>query len=463
MTNNAEFGMTLQKLICDTYYLKAHSKAIEQFNSSFNPYLVPGFSLLITKIFDELNSKPVKCLTFSPSHIAGERLSPHNFILANGATLSIRTNQSGDKVAPRVVGQCGLETFNHFFSEIATYEIKDKEQIKEIVYYKIHELLPTFIDYMFISDYTVWVKPESNSIYSYTIYDRNKIVDISLNRENFTFTRDLASWTESTTLKYNGSTLAEIQIHKNRTFKFRFKMSTLEYLLKDLNVTNETLGISAEAAVCKAFGLKIPDNYRTRISNTFVKDLIPTVKTAFLKLPNVVQSTGATSGERGLQSKCSYDFLLLGGKTLSLKTNTGNMVCPPEVGQPSAETCYLYFKQFINGESVTPENFKKMVYNHIDEIIPIYAEHLFDSDYLLWIFKKKNTYQHKIFNKNFASKKHWIREKFTFTKPTIDQWNESNTVKYDDITIGEFQVHSKRNCYKFRFNLENLAKLIENN
>ena len=54
----------------------------------------------------------------------------------------------------------------------------------------------------------------------------------------------------------------------------------------------------------------------------------------------------------------------------------------------------------------------------------------------------------------------WKKEKFSFTRPTLEEWNESNTVKYDGLSIGEFQVHSNRNCYKFRFNLSNLLKLL---
>ena len=42
----------------------------------------------------------------------------------------------------------------------------------------------------------------------------------------------------------------------------------------------------------------------------------------------------------------------------------------------------------------------------------------------------------------------WEKEKFTFTRQTIEKWNESNTVKYDGISIGEFQVHNNRNCFK---------------
>ncbi len=52
------------------------------------------------------------------------------------------------------------------------------------------------------------------------------------------------------------------------------------------------------------------------------------------------------------------------------------------------------------------------------------------------------------------------KEKFTFTRD-LDDWNESNTVKYEGINIGEFQVHKNRNSLKFRFDMRNLIKLLE--
>jgi adenine-specific DNA-methyltransferase len=39
-------------------------------------------------------------------------------------------------------------------------------------------------------------------------------------------------------------------------------------------------------------------------------------------------------------------------------------------------------------------------------------------------------------------------------------WNESSTVKYQQNTLGEFQIHKKRDCVKFRFNIINLLKII---
>ena len=109
---------------------------------------------------------------------------------------------------------------------------------------------------------------------------------------------------------------------------------------------------------------------------------------------------------------------------------------------------------------MTGDAFKEMVLTRIADMMPIYVEHLLDSDYLLWIYKKKDRYEYKIFASDFAKNMTWDCNAFTFTKPTIAEWNESNTLKYNGVSIGEFQVHKARSCFKFRFNMENFEKIV---
>ena len=457
--NNAFLGMTIQKFICQKYNVPMHPYAVLQFTSSYNKDYEPGLKELTDTVFKDIGKTPKQCLTFAPSEKGEESLSPHNFLLEDGTTLSIRTNKTGDKVAPRVVGQCGLAAFNTFFSGLAGFEIEDKEQIKAVVLKNIEKMIPTFLDYLFVSDYTVWVRYDEGK-YSYTIFDRNQFVDIETEREHFTFTRDGAEWVESTTLKYKGISIAEIQIHKNRTFKFRFVMKALQKFIVEAKMTTETFGMTAEKTICDLFGLGYPSNFKGRCSARLQDEITPIIKTAFKNLPAAIKHTGSEKGERGKDSKCSYDFILEGPKTMSLKTNTGKMICPPEVGQPGAETCYLYFKHLTNATEMTGDVFKEMVLTRIADMMPIYVDYLLDSDYLLWIFKKKDHYEYKIFASDFAKNMTWDRDAFSFTKPTIDEWNESNTLKYKGVSIGEFQVHKARSCFKFRFNMENFEKII---
>ena len=459
--NNADYGLSLQKLICEKYNLEINQTAKGQFESNYNPEYINELTKLITNIFNLLGNKPIELLTYTEGLSNSKQPKcPHNFMLDSGKTLSIRTYGNSDKVAPRTLGQAGFPVLNEYFAEVYGSKIANKSDIKSLIINHIEEVLPMFIDSFFQSDYTVFVsKKDINSI---LVIKSDELTEYSFSKSDFTFTRGLFDWNESTTLKYKGKSIAEIQVHKERTFKFRFIISSIPEWFVSVKETNETLGISAEDAICTYFNLKKPSSFEQRVLKSYVDKLMPTVKSAFNDLPKAIKHSGSTPGDRGKQSKCSYDFILEREKTLSLKTNKAKMVCPPEVGQPGAETCYFYFGEYLSeGDTHINEiSFKRMVLNKIDKLMPIYVKHLFDSDWLLWIYEEKGEYKYISISKNDIKTFVWEREKFTFTKNTLDEWNESNTVKYDGISIGEFQVHKNRNSYKFRFNMPNLLKLL---
>ncbi len=459
--NNADYGLSLQKLICDEYRLEINDWAAAQFEANYNSEYDDELKQTIPLIFNKIKAKPTHLLTYTQKMVKkNQTTSPHNFMLDNGKTISIRTTKGSDKVAPRTVGQAGFPVLNEYFADIYGDEIKNQEDVRKLVFNHIHEILPIFIDNLFQSDITVLLSRKE--LDNPQVIKAEEVADYSFSRDDFEFTRGLDTWTESTTLKYHGKSIAEIQTHKERSFKFRFIVASIPEWFRQIKESNETLGMSAEAAICDYFELDKPESFATRVMNSYVKKLMPAVEEAFTEIPDAIMHTGSTSGERGEQSKCSYDFVLEENKTLSLKTNKGKMVCPPEVGQPGSKTCLLYFAKFmeVGTKEVTGDIFKKMVYAHIEELMPIYVEHLFDSDWLLWIFETKTGFDHLSISKDDIKEFVWERNKFSFTKPTIEEWNESNTVKYDGISIGEFQIHKNRNCYKFRFNMPNLLKLI---
>ncbi len=461
LTNNAEYGLTLQALICNHYHLHIGQHASYQFKSNYNSIYADELSPLCSKIFDIVGSQPIKLLTYSQEYTdARQTTSPHNFLLQNGKTLSIRTLRSGDKIAPRTVGQAGFSIINNYFGEVFGGPITTQHEIRKLVYDHIHEILPVFIDHLFLSDYTVIINRKK--LGDITIIKSEEVGDYSFSKEDLSFTRSLDNWRESITLKYHNVSIAEIQTHSNRTFKFRFIASAIPQWFKQIKETTETFGISAEAAICDYFELKKPASFATRVSAHLERALMPIIKQAFMTIPRAIEHTGSKTGARGGASKCSYDFQLAGDLTLSVKTNKGKKVCPPEVGQPGAETCLSYFSDFVPAGTTRMTNkiFKEMVFEHIEHLMPIYVKYLFDSDWLLWIYTEHDRFdylavpQDKI--KNFV----WEKELFTFTKKELTDWNESNTVKYNGASLGEFQVHNNRSCFKFRFNMPILISLL---
>ena len=463
--NNAILGFTIQKLICKKFNLAIPTRAIKTMNASYSEELEPQLLPIIDSIFSKYNLKPVECTTMSVGK--DKNNIPYNFILSDNSTLSIRTNFTSGKIAPREVGQAGYSKLNHYFSSIYGKQIENQADIKELITTKIEKIIPIFIDFLFDADYIMWIYYDKKSgELKYELIKGNSLLDISFKKQNFAFTRGIGTWKESTTLKYEGKSFAEIQTHEKRTFKFRFIMKTLISLIREKEINNETLGITAEKTICDLFYLDYPLNVFNRSNETLQYEISDIIEDAFQYLPAPIKYTGNMPGERGKNSKCPYDFLLEGNLTLSLKTNYGKMVCPPEVGQPSDKTCYFYFKDLTTEDHIDKKIFKEMVFNNVDKMIPIYLDHLFDSDYLLRIYETRSSingqpYDYEIRNKNTGKNFQWKKAKFSFSKTSIDEWNVSNMVYYDGTVLGEFEVHNSRNCFKFRFNFENLMKIIK--
>ncbi len=240
-----------------------------------------------------------------------------------------------------------------------------------------------------------------------------------------------------------------------------------------MSINNETFGISAEVAIAKSFNISINPDYVNRSDKKIVDLLINdnNIIKLFEKenIPIPIKHIA--------ENQNPVDFLLLNSKTLSVKTNKGNLgkVAPQYIGQPTCETYFKYFEKYFKNFSL--ENslksanltdnyqnrsylFKKLSIENIDNIISMYWENLFDCDYYLHFFNLNNfknpIENYIVFEKNQSPI--WDKEQFSFTK-SLNDWNESNTVKYHNISIGEFQVHRKRNCFKFRFDIKNIIEL----
>lgn len=242
-------------------------------------------------------------------------------------------------------------------------------------------------------------------------------------------------------------------------------------------INNESIGISAEVAIAKSFDLEINPNYVARsekeivdlllendnIQTIFTKEKIPTPKRHIAENQNPV------------------DFELYGNKTLSVKTNQNDIgrAAPQNIGQPTQITYFRYIQNnnIIPGFDIndalknaeledTYENrgkiFKCLSIQYIDVLINMYWKNMFDCDYLILFYNLENhanpLSNYRIFGKKGALPV-WDKNKFSFTQ-TKDSWNESNTLKYCNISIGNFQVHQNRDCFKFRFDMKGIMKLI---
>lgn len=239
-------------------------------------------------------------------------------------------------------------------------------------------------------------------------------------------------------------------------------------------INNESFGIAAEVAIAKTFNVDINPAYEARAEESTVELLLKNdcICKIFDKenIPTPVRHIA--------EGQNPIDFILSDNSSLSVKSNQGRLgkVAPQIIGQPTSETYFShleeYFKDFslesylqkynlpntYEGKSIA---FKQISLTYTTEVVDMYWRNLFDCDYYLHFYNLEN-HANPFDNYLFLRKKQppiWDSNKFSFTQ-TLDSWNESNTLKYCRITIGEFQVHRNRNCFKFRFNVDGIIRLL---
>lgn len=235
-------------------------------------------------------------------------------------------------------------------------------------------------------------------------------------------------------------------------------------------LNNEQVGISAEVAIANVFGVEVNAAYRARSVAEIVSSIEPIVRAAFddYGVPAPIQHVA--------EGQNAVDFILEDDKTLSVKTNKQKLgkAAPQKVGQASSHTWFSYLASDL-GIAQVPSTyeekvrlFKAVVLEKIDKLLAIYWDYMFSCSYLLHFYnvvdandRPTNSPEYIVFDRQNGPT--WDINKITFTKPEVAAWNESNTVKYDGVAIGEFQMHNNRDNFKFRFNVQGIVKLISEN
>jgi len=228
-----------------------------------------------------------------------------------------------------------------------------------------------------------------------------------------------------------------------------------------VEITNtEELGMTAEKVICDLSGIDSL-HIEHRANTELEKEIKPVMRDALEELPDIKESVGQEKGEKGGLTKNRSDFKCENGETIEVKTTKSSWkLCPHKCGQPGDETFDEYFGHLYDGK-INYEKAKKLVINKFHEMMPIYLENLFDNDYLLFLyFTGKNRGYEIIEKENLPDFDEWEEDDFSFTQ-TVESWNESCTIRYDGTSIGEFQLHSNRNCYKFRFQIKKLSRILE--
>jgi len=231
------------------------------------------------------------------------------------------------------------------------------------------------------------------------------------------------------------------------------------------NYGTEQVGISAEVAIGDLCGVAIAEDYRRRGRPELIQHISPALVATINRIPKPTKHIAADQNP--------VDFLLEGGKTLSVKSNmkSPGKIAPQKIGQPTSSTFWEHLPKLVpDGVNVSnlsyaesAKLFKKVALSNITDLLTAYWESLFDCDHMIYVYNviAKKDQLSSAPNVNLYGKLSspiWVETELTFTQ-TLVSWNESCTVKYHGISIGEFQVHNNGDCFKFRMNFGGLMKL----
>ena len=228
--NNETFGMSIEKSLCEIYKLNNNidEKRIDRI-------IINEIKDKLKNYLDKFNIKISEYIGWNSNHI--------DFMLEDGRTLQVKTNfNDSNKICPPKIGQCTKRTFLNNIAKkiIKNTELNDNKEIKKFIIENNKKILKTYIEAYYISDLILYIKKPKNNQYFITLYDKINFDFSAIKNSEITFTKNLETWNESTTMKIKfdniNYSLGEYQIHNHRdSIKFRFNRNNFHNLIENIN------------------------------------------------------------------------------------------------------------------------------------------------------------------------------------------------------------------------------------
>ena len=229
-------------------------------------------------------------------------------------------------------------------------------------------------------------------------------------------------------------------------------------------MNNETFGMTFQYAICAEYDIENNisiNRIDQKLLSTFLKSNI--IKEIFKGKSKPIKSLYKTKEFTSeFITRCPHSFLLENEETFSVKTFMGNgkMFAPKVIGQ-AGDSTFNHFFGHLYTEEINRTNFKEFCLQNISEILPIVVDYALVSDYNCWFYRKNESFSYEIIKRDDLPDLTFDIKNFTFTKPTTQSWNESNTVKYKGKTVMELQLHTNRSGYKIRLHRDNFPELLK--
>ena len=210
----------------------------------------------------------------------------------------------------------------------------------------------------------------------------------------------------------------------------------------------EDLGKIFEKSICMLYNIPYVGPYKYGNERPML------LKERIKSLVDIFPMLTHTAAKGALHDFTSTNLTLhLSAKTSKKKDGK---VAPQKIGQPTKKKFLEYFGL---PPDMTDNDIKIFIQRDIVRILNEYFKYTFD-DKIIYYNEAKDVamFVEKVKNVVFDPK---LIEFGCIRKDK--EWNESNVLFYNNVRIGEFQIHRNRSCIKFRWFFENMLTLFPDN
>lgn len=226
---NESVGMWCEKIVCDIVKIPFNSK---------RDYLTDkNYPFTMKKDIETLKQH---ILSLDISEHLGYKNDYYDFKTSSGSTVSLKTNTTGGKLCPQVIGQISLQNF----CKKTGFKLETATQYKSLVLSDTTRITNLYLAHLFCCEHLLSFKFDQGKVYHF-----QKTGPIVLNDSHniiFRPSKQLSTWNNSMSLgimiKGNYRQLCEFQVHGTRNcIQCRFNLDTIIELVNNDMIKNISL------------------------------------------------------------------------------------------------------------------------------------------------------------------------------------------------------------------------------
>ncbi|MCK5866839.1 MAG: hypothetical protein KAG14_00425 [Mycoplasmataceae bacterium] len=225
---NEQFGISTEVALC----IYSDIESPDEYEGRYSKEIVEDLVIY----FEENNFPKMK--KNEATKRVGQTKSPTDFIGIDDSKISVKSNINGStKVCPPSIGQPGVDTGIEYYKKVfsidwESFRTGNHKEFKKMFIENICKIMNDQLKYLNTEDMIIYVRKRASG-FTHKIINKETLSDFDFCSHVIKFTRDENLWNESTSISVDGISIAEMQMHSQRSpFKFRFNLPNLLKLVR---------------------------------------------------------------------------------------------------------------------------------------------------------------------------------------------------------------------------------------